>query len=195
MKVYKILLCIIAATLIFAMGVAYQSYIGTNSDHDKIDSTKVLSSTDNEDSVDIYSPEYQMSLRRMAREETESMEIDYEGNLENDYSKSIIGLWEPYIGSKKSDYRYEFCEDGKFLIHWYSSYEPHEWIVVTIGTYELSGNKFYAKLKPVRGNHRESEWDRTIEYIVNGEMKQTYLEYEKSSKSYKTCEIILKQIR
>lgn len=195
MKVYKILLCIIAAALIFAMGVAYQSYIGTNSDHDKIDSTKVLSSTDNEDSVDIYSPEYQMSLRKMAREETESMEIDYEGNHENDYSKSIIGLWEPYIGSKKSDYRYEFCEDGKFLIHWYSSYEPHEWVVVTKGTYELSGDKFYAKLKPVRDNHRESEWDRTIEYIVNGEMKQTYLEYEKSSKSYKTCEIILKQIR
>ena len=195
MKVYKILLCIIAAALIFAMGVAYQSYIGTNSDRDKIDSTKVLSSTDNEDSVDIYSPEYQMSLRKMAREETESMEIDYEGNHENDYSKSIIGLWEPYIGSKKSDYRYEFCEDGKFLIHWYSSYEPHEWVVVTKGTYELSGDKFYAKLKPVRGNHRESEWDRTIEYIVNGEMKQTYLEYEKSSKSYKTCEIILKQIR
>lgn len=195
MKVYKILLCIIAAALIFAMGVAYQSYIGKNYDHDKIDSTKALSSTDNEDSVDIYSPEYQMSLRRMAREETESMEIDYEGNHENDYSKSIIGLWEPYIGSKKSDYRYEFCEDGKFLIHWYSSYEPHEWVVVTIGTYELSGEKFYAKLKPVRGNHRESEWDRTIEYIVNGEMKQTYLEYEKSSKSYKTCEIILKQIR
>ena len=136
-----------------------------------------------------------MSLRKMAREETESMEIDYEGNHENDYSKSIIGLWEPYIGSKKSDYRYEFCEDGKFLIHWYSSYEPHEWVVVTKGTYELSGDKFYAKLKPVRGNHRESEWDRTIEYIVNGEMKQTYLEYEKSSKSYKTCEIILKQIR
>lgn len=195
MKVYKILLCIIAAALIFAMGVAYQSYIGTNSDRDKIDSTKVLSSTDNEDSVDIYSPEYQMSLRKMAREETESMEIDYEGNHENDYSKSIIGLWEPYIGSKKSDYRYEFYEDGKFLIHWYSSYEPHEWVVVTKGTYELSGDKFYAKLKPVRGNHRESEWDRTIEYIVNGEMKQTYLEYEKSSKSYKTCEIILKQIR
>ena len=195
MKVYKILLCIIAAALIFAMGVAYQSYRGTNSDHDKIDSTKVLSSTDNEDSVDIYSPEYQMSLRKMAREETESMEIDYEGNHENDYSKSIIGLWEPYIGSKKSDYRYEFYEDGKFLIHWYSSYEPHEWVVVTKGTYELSGDKFYAKLKPVRGNHRESEWDRTIEYIVNGEMKQTYLEYEKSSKSYKTCEIILKQIR
>ena len=195
MKVYKILLCIIAAALIFAMGVAYQSYRGTNSDNDKIDSTKVLSSTDNEDSVDIYSPEYQMSLRKMAREETESMEIDYEGNHENDYSKSIIGLWEPYIGSKKSDYRYEFCEDGKFLIHWYSSYEPHEWVVVTKGTYELSGDKFYAKLKPVRGNHRESEWDRTIEYIVNGEMKQTYLEYEKSSKSYKTCEIILKQIR
>ena len=195
MKVYKILLCIIAAALIFAMGVAYQSYIGTNYDHDKIDSTKVLSSTDNEDSVDIYSPEYQMSLRKMAREETESMEIDYEGNHENDYSKSIIGLWEPYIGSKKSDYRYEFCEDGKFLIHWYSSYEPHEWVVVTKGTYELSGDKFYAKLKPVIGNHRESEWDRTIEYIVNGEMKQTYLEYEKSSKSYKTCEIILKQIR
>lgn len=195
MKVYKILLCIIAAALIFAMGVAYQSYIGTNSDRDKIDSTKVLSSTDNEDSVDIYSPEYQMSLRKMAREETESMEIVYEGNHENDYSKSIIGLWEPYIGSKKSDYRYEFYEDGKFLIHWYSSYEPHEWVVVTKGTYELSGDKFYAKLKPVRGNHRESEWDRTIEYIVNGEMKQTYLEYEKSSKSYKTCEIILKQIR
>ena len=60
-------------------------------------------------------------------------------------------------------------------------------------TYTLPN--IYAKLKPVQGNHRETEWDRTIEYIEDGEMKQTYLEYDKSSKTYRTCEIILKKIR
>lgn len=196
MKVYKVLICIIAAILIFAMGMVCHSLMSPKNETNKtVDSIKVSYSTNEEDSVDIYSPEYQINLRKMAREETEAMEIEYEENLENEYSKSIIGLWEPYIGSKKSDYRYEFCEDGTFLIHWYSSYEPHEWVVVTKGTYNLSGEKFYAKLKPVRGNHRESEWDRTIEYIEDGEMKQTYLEYDKLSKSYKTCELILRKIK
>lgn len=196
MKVYKIFLLIIASVLIFAMGVAYQSFFGTHTEHDKVtDSTKVSSSTNKEDSVDIYSPEYQMNLRRMAREETETMEIEYEENHENVYSKLIIGLWEPYLGSKKSDYRYEFCEDGRFLIHWYTSYEPHEWVVVTKGKYSLSGDKFYAKLKAVKSNRRETEWDRTIEYIEDDEMKQTYLEYNNLSKSYRTCELILKKIK
>ena len=127
MKVNKIIIGIIAAILIFCLGVAYQSHFGSDKENVN-DSTKVSSSTE-EDSVDIYSPEYQSNLRRMAREETEAMETEYVEN--HDFDKPILGLWEPYTGSKKSDYRYEFCEDGRFLIHWYSSYEPHEWVVVT----------------------------------------------------------------
>lgn len=194
MKVRKILICTTAVILIFAMGMACQSLISSKCEDDKvIDSTKVSSPTNEEDSVDIYTTDYQINERRMAREETETMEEEYEEN--HDFDKPILGLWEPYLGSKKSDYRYEFCEDGRFLIHWYTSYEPHEWVVITKGTYSLSGDKFYAKLKPVEGNHRETEWDRTIEYINNGEMKQTYLEYNKLSKSYRTCELILKKIK
>ena len=194
MKVYKIIIGAIAAILIFCLGIAYQSYQGSDNEKENVnDSAKVSFSAKEEDSVDIYSPEYQSNLRKMAREETEAMETEYEVN--HDFDKPILGLWKPYTGTKKSDYRYEFCEDGRFLIHWYSSYEPHEWVVVTKGTYNLSGDKFYAKLKPVQGNHRETEWDRTIEYIEDGEMKQTYLEYDKSSKTYRTCEIILKKIR
>ena len=97
MKVNKIIIGIIAAILIFCLGVAYQSHFGSDKENVN-DSTKVSSSTE-EDSVDIYSPGYQSNLRRMAREETEAMETEYVEN--HDFDKPILGLWEPYTGSKK----------------------------------------------------------------------------------------------
>ena len=93
MKVYKIIIGAIAAILIFCLGIAYQSYLGSDNEKENANDSAKESSSAKEDSVDIYSPEYQSNLRRMAREETAAMETEYE--LNHDFDKPIIGLWEP----------------------------------------------------------------------------------------------------
>ena len=64
MKVYKIIIGAIAAILIFCLGITYQSYQDSDNEKENVnDSAKVSFSAKEEDSVDIYSPEYQSNLR------------------------------------------------------------------------------------------------------------------------------------
>ena len=191
MKVKKILICTTSAILIFAMGMVCQSLISSKCEDDKaIDSTKVSSPTNGEDSVDIYSADYQINERRMAREETEAMEIEYEENHENVYDNLILGMWKR---SNSQDSRFEFQKDGKCQLWGHDIIKPDVWFVVGKGQYTINGNILHFKIKIDNGRVIEKEWE--IQSIENGKMPVRYQDYDDYSKTHKTCEIILKQIR
>lgn len=61
------------------------------------------------------------------------------------------------------------------------------------GRYTLSGNQLKIELKRSENSPIEKDW--TIQNIQDDIMMVTYEEYDKFSKTYKTCELKLKRIK
>ena len=110
-----------------------------------------------------------------------------------EYDEIVIGLWEPILDPKTEPYRYEFQKNGKCQRYWYSTYEPREWVVVNKGQYKITANILTFQLQKPKGGVIDEEWN--IQEIVDGKMMVTYEEYDKFSKTYRTCELKLKRIK
>ena len=194
MKTLKIILCIIAVVAVFFCGVAYQSYSNHTDEYveskDTVETTKTQEEIDrdNEKFYEEYEKERLALKEAIKEDDPELYAYRYQ-----EYDEIVIGLWEPILDPKTEPYRYEFQKNGKCQRYWYSTYEPREWLVINKGQYKITANILTFQLQKPKGGVIDKEWN--IQEIVDGKMMVTYEEYDKFSKTYRTCELKLKRIK
>lgn len=194
MKPLKIILCIIALVAVFFCGVAYQSY--SNHKEHPIESIDTLTTAKSQEELDSDNIRFFEEYDRQRLEDKEAYKEDCPecyANRYQEYDEVLIGMWEPILDPKTEPYRYEFQKNRKCQRYWHSTYEPREWVVVNKGQYKITANVLTFQLQKPKGGVIDKEWN--IQEIVDGKMMVTYEEYDKFSKTYRTCELKLKRIK
>ena len=190
MKVFKVLLGIIAVVTAFYCGVAYQSF--SSRDDEQIEQKDTIAEKETNSDNDKFYEEYEKE-RLALKEAIKEDDPELYAYRYQEYDEIVIGLWEPILDPKTEPYRYEFQKNGKCQRYWYSTYEPREWVVVNKGQYKITANILTFQLQKPKGGVIDEEWN--IQEIVDGKMMVTYEEYDKFSKTYRTCELKLKRIK
>ena len=185
---------VIAAVAVFFCGVVYQSYSNHSNEPFESKDTVITAKTQEEkDSDDIrFLEEYDRQRQEDKKAYKEDCPECY-ANRYQEYDEVLIGMWEPILDPKTEPYRYEFLKNGKCQRYWHSTYEPREWVVVNKGQYKITANVLTFQLQKPKGGVIDKEWN--IQEIVDGKMMVTYEEYDKFSKTYRTCELKLKRIK
>lgn len=194
MKAYKIILGIIAVVAVFFCGVAYQSY--SNHTEEPVESKDTVATAKTQEEIDADNEKFyeEYEKERLAEKEaTKEEDPEWYANRYQDYEEIIIGMWEPILQPNARPFRYKISKNGVCSRYYLTEYEPHEWKSINDGRYTLSGNQLKIELKRSENSPIEKDW--TIQNIQDDIMMVTYEEYDKFSKTYKTCELKLKRIK
>lgn len=194
MKALKIIIGIIAVVAAFYCGVAYQSY--SNRTEESTESKDTVATISTQEEVDSDNEKFyeEYEKERLAEKEaTKEEDPEWYANRYQDYEEIIIGMWEPILQPNARPFRYKISKNGVCIRYYLTEYEPHEWKSINDGRYTLSGNQLKIELKRSENSPIEKDW--TIQNIQDDIMMVTYEEYDKFSKTYRTCELKLKRIK
>lgn len=193
MKALKIILGIAAVAAVFYCGVAYQSYSSHTDEpveaKDTVEVAKTQEETDSDNEK--FYEEYEKE-RLAEKEAVKEEDPEWYANRYQNYEEIIIGMWEPILQPSARPFRYKISKNGVCSRYYLTEY-THKWRSINDGRYTLSGNRLKIELKRSENPPIEKDW--TIQNIQDGIMMVTYEEYDKFSKTYKTCELKLKRIK